>query len=127
MSLNKRGMILVEAAIVMPITIIITVSMIVMMITMFDDFETEKQLIKYSKIKAGEESKTVIRDIDQNISDNMRIYIKKFTLFPKVITESEKKYKSVFLNKKILRKEESYILNEKKFARSIDKISSAIK
>mgnify|MGYP000869022942 CR=1 FL=1 len=127
MSLNKRGMILVEAAIVMPITIIITVSMIVMMITMFDDFETEKQLIKYSKIKAGEESKTVIRDIDQNISDNMRIYIKKFTLFPKVITESEKKYKSVFLNKKILRKEESYIVNEKKFARSIDKISSAIK
>lgn len=120
-------MILVEAAIVMPITIIITVSMIVMMITMFDDFETEKQLIKYSKIKAGEESKTVIRDIDQNISDNMRIYIKKFTLFPKVITESEKKYKSVFLNKKILRKEESYIVNEKKFARSIDKISSAIK
>lgn len=127
MSLNKRGMILVEAAIVMPITIIITVSMIVMMITMFDDFETEKQLIKYSKIKAGEESKTVIRDVDQNISDNMRIYIKKFTLFPKVITESEKKYKSVFLNKKILRKEESYIVNEKKFARSIDKISSAIK
>lgn len=127
MSLNKRGMILVEAAIVMPITIIITVSMIVMMITMFDDFETEKQLIKYSKIKAGEESKTVIRDIDQNISDNMKIYIKKFTLFPKVITESEKKYKSVFLNKKILRKEESYIVNEKKFARSIDKISSAIK
>lgn len=127
MSLNKRGMILVEAAIVMPITIIITVSMIVMMITMFDDFETKKQLIKYSKIKAGEESKTVIRDIDQNISDNMRIYIKKFTLFPKVITESEKKYKSVFLNKKILRKEESYIVNEKKFARSIDKISSAIK
>ena len=127
MSLNKRGMILVEAAIVMPITIIITVSMIVMMITMFNDFETEKQLIKYSKIKAGEESKTVIRDIDQNISDNMRIYIKKFTLFPKVITESEKKYKSVFLNKKILRKEESYIVNEKKFARSIDKISSAIK
>lgn len=127
MSLNKRGMILVEAAIVMPITIIITVSMIVMMITMFDDFETEKQLIKYSKIKAGEESKTVIRDIDQNISDNMRIYIKKFTLFPKVITESEKKYKSVFLNKKIPRKEESYIVNEKKFARSIDKISSAIK
>ena len=127
MSLNKRGMILVEAAIVMPITIIITVSMIVMMITMFDDFETEKQLIKYSKIKAGEESKTVIRDIDQNISDNMRIYIKKFTLFPKVITESEKKYKSVFLNKKILRKEESYIVNEKKFTRSIDKISSAIK
>jgi len=127
MSLNKRGMILVEAAIVMPITIIITVSMIVMMITMFDDFETEKQLIKYSKIKAGEESKTVIRDIDQSISDNMRIYIKKFTLFPKVITENEKKYKSVFLNKKILRKEESYIVNEKKFARSIDKISSAIK
>lgn len=127
MSLNKRGMILVEAAIVMPITIIITVSMIVMMITMFDDFETEKQFIKYFKIKAGEESKTVIRDIDQNISDNMRIYIKKFTLFPKVITESEKKYKSVFLNKKILRKEESYIVNEKKFARSIDKISSAIK
>ena len=101
--------------------------MIVMMITMFDDFETEKQLIKYSKIKTGKESKTVIRDIDQNISDNMRIYIKKFTLFPKVITESEKKYKSVFLNKKILRKEESYIVNEKKFARSIDKISSAIK
>ena len=127
MSLNKRGMILVEAAIVMPITIIITVSMIVMMITMFDDFETEKQLIKYSKIKAGEESKTVIRDIDQSISDNMRIYIKKFTLFPKVIIENEKKYKSVFLNKKILRKEESYIVNEKKFARSIDKISSAIK
>lgn len=117
MKIGNKGTVFIEAAIVMPLVILITVGMLTVMVKMFIIFETDRQLIHKSKVAAGQESRCTIRYHNENSYSDVKVYINRLPLFSKATATSDKL--------KII--EESYIVNEKNFVRKADKLLQSFK